>query len=60
MEMLLEATVACPHCGETFQTVVDSSQNSYSTVEDCPVCCRPIELEIECAPGEIFSVSASV
>ncbi len=37
-------TVRCPHCGERFETVVDLSEGSFSYIEDCQVCCQPIEL----------------
>jgi hypothetical protein len=38
------ATVQCPYCGESFETAVDLSAGSFSYVEDCQVCCQPIEL----------------
>lgn len=59
MEVLLPAEVARRHCGEAYELMIDSSQGSISTIEDCTVCCRPILLEIECKPGEIFAVAAS-
>ena len=59
MELLLDATVICPHCGEEWATLIDSSQRSFSTIEDCPVCCRPIRLDVSCEPGRIFDVAAS-
>ena len=37
-------TVECPYCGECFATPVDLTAGSFSYVEDCQVCCRPIEL----------------
>jgi hypothetical protein len=37
-------TVECPYCGEGFETAVDLSAGSFSHVEDCQVCCQPIEL----------------
>lgn len=37
-------TVQCPYCGESFETAVDLSAGSFSYVEDCEVCCQPIEL----------------
>jgi len=40
-------TVQCPHCGEQFDTAVDLSAGSFSYVEDCQVCCQPIELTSE-------------
>jgi hypothetical protein len=39
--------VQCPYCGERFETQVDLSAGSFSYVEDCQVCCQPIELEGE-------------
>ena len=36
--------VQCPYCGESFDTTVDVSAGSFSYVEDCQVCCQPIEL----------------
>jgi hypothetical protein len=40
-------TVQCPYCGERFETAVDLSAGSFSYVEDCQVCCQPIELTSE-------------
>jgi hypothetical protein len=37
-------TIECQYCGETFETAVDLSAGSFSYVEDCQVCCQPIEL----------------
>ena len=37
-------TIQCPYCGEGFETAVDLSAGSFSYVEDCQVCCQPIEL----------------
>jgi len=39
--------VRCPWCGERFQTRVDLTSDEPSYVEDCEVCCRPIEFAIE-------------
>lgn len=54
--MITEQEVECPHCGEIFTTVVDTSQGSFSTIEDCWVCCRPMQIDLECEPGEVVSV----
>lgn len=52
-------TVQCPYCGEPFDTLVDLSAGSTSYVEDCQVCCRPIELGIEVSvEGALASVNA--
>jgi hypothetical protein len=53
------AIVQCPYCGEPFDTLVDLSAGSACYVEDCQVCCRPIELAIEVAMnGSLTSVGA--
>jgi hypothetical protein len=52
-------TVQCPYCGEPFDTQLDLSAGSSSYIEDCQVCCRPIELGIEVGiDGELLAVSA--
>ena len=45
--MLHEQQVSCPYCGEVFTSFVDLSQGNHQTVEDCYVCCRPINFLIE-------------
>jgi hypothetical protein len=39
--------VECPYCGESFETPIDTSSGSARYVEDCQVCCRPIEFVLE-------------
>ena len=39
--------VDCPYCGERYETPVDLSSGSFSYIEDCQICCRPIELSGE-------------
>jgi hypothetical protein len=38
--------VHCPYCGEPFETLIDLSAGSSSYVEDCQVCCQPIEFKV--------------
>jgi transcription elongation factor Elf1 len=45
--MLESITIDCPYCGESFSTQVDVSAGSQNYVEDCAVCCRPIEVFVE-------------
>lgn len=46
-EGLQPRTVQCPYCGEGFETMVDLSSGSASYLEDCHVCCRPIEFRLD-------------
>jgi hypothetical protein len=52
-------TVQCPYCGEPFDALVDLSAGSASYIEDCQVCCQPIELDIQVAVnGRLRAVTA--
>jgi hypothetical protein len=49
--MMPEAVdVTCPYCGEPFSTMADTSAGSQQYIEDCPVCCRPVEFHLETGP----------
>lgn len=38
--------IQCPYCGETIEISVDCSVENQSYIEDCQVCCRPINLAV--------------
>ena len=42
--------VQCPYCGEPFETLIDLSAGSANYIEDCQVCCQPIEFKVEVGP----------
>ncbi len=44
----------CPYCGERLETLVDVTADEPAYVEDCEVCCRPIEFRIERDEGGAF------
>jgi hypothetical protein len=56
----LESTVAqCPYCGEPVELLLDGSAGNQEYVEDCAVCCRPIEVSLRVGEdGELLSVDA--
>ena len=37
--------VQCPYCGELIEVDVEPLEESQSFIEDCSVCCRPIQFE---------------
>lgn len=58
--MLEPVTLNCPYCGESFETSVDTSGGSQAYVEDCAICCRPIEVRIRIdGAGELIDVHTS-
>ena len=50
--------VRCPYCGERLETRVDLTADEPTYIEDCQVCCRPIEFGVERdESGALLSVS---
>lgn len=49
--------LTCPYCGEPIELIVDASAGSAAYVEDCPVCCSPMQVRVE-VDGERIEVSA--
>lgn len=50
-------TVTCPYCGEPVETTVDSPQHGVRYIEDCSVCCQPIEFRVTTAADGDFRVT---
>ncbi|MBR9844902.1 MAG: CPXCG motif-containing cysteine-rich protein [Algicola sp.] len=48
----------CPYCWETISMLMDISQAEQSYIEDCEVCCNPIQLTIRTENNEISSFEA--
>ena len=46
MDQLFFRQVYCPYCGESIELQVDSSGGQQGYIEDCSVCCRPIEVHV--------------
>jgi transposase-like protein len=43
----------CPYCGEDVELDVDESGGSrQSFVQDCPVCCRPWQVDVRLDPED--------
>jgi hypothetical protein len=40
----VEYFFVCPYCGEQISIVVDLSVRRQTYIEDCEVCCKPIEI----------------
>lgn len=58
--MIEPVVIQCPYCGESFETTVDLSAGSQQYIEDCAICCRPIEIALRVGDdGELLDVSTS-
>lgn len=38
--------VQCPYCGETIELDIEVMDDDQSYIEDCTVCCRPIQYTV--------------
>ena len=47
MNEVVEQKIRCPFCGEPITVLIDLSAGDQAYIEDCEVCCRP--MEIACA-----------
>lgn len=48
----------CPYCWEQISMLIDVSQPNQSYIEDCEICCNPIEVSITVENQEIVSFQA--
>jgi hypothetical protein len=55
---MTETDVQCPHCGEVISVLIDTTEDSQSYIEDCSVCCRPIQFFIRCDEGSLIALRA--
>ncbi len=46
INQIVESVVQCPYCWERFTLLVDASITQQEYIEDCEICCRPIDFEI--------------
>jgi len=48
----------CPYCWENISMLLDSSIGNQVYIEDCEVCCNPIELHVQFNDEELISFDA--
>lgn len=46
MSLQDEVEIECPYCGELIVLLVDASAGTQDYVEDCQVCCQPINVNV--------------
>lgn len=44
---IIERRISCPWCAESMEVVLDLSAGSQSYIEDCQVCCQPMQVSFE-------------
>ena len=56
----MEHFFTCPYCWEEISVVLDPSVRRQTYVEDCEVCCHPIELTCVFADEELVEFTAKI
>jgi transcription elongation factor Elf1 len=57
--MLEEHFFTCPHCWQEISMLLDLSVEAQTYIEDCEVCCRPIQVHYEAQDEALVSFDAS-
>jgi len=56
----MEHFFTCPYCWEEISMVLDTSVTTQTYVEDCEVCCNPIEVKYTIEDGAILDFRARI
>ena len=56
----MEHFFACPYCWEQISMVLDTSTPRQTYVEDCEVCCHPIEVSYAIEDEALASFTARI
>lgn len=56
--MEIEHFFTCPYCWQEISFVLDLSIDEQSYIEDCEVCCRPIQISYTTDDGELADFTA--
>lgn len=55
---MLQYFFQCPYCWEEISMTLEETASSQSYIEDCEVCCNPIEIEFKFTDGQLESFEA--
>lgn len=50
---MLEHYFTCPYCWENISMLLDNSISKQTYIEDCEVCCNPIQISIHFKNSEL-------
>ena len=55
---MVEHFFLCPYCWENISILLDNSVSKQKYIEDCEVCCNPIELTVKFINSELTDFQA--
>ncbi len=58
MNGTIEHHFHCPYCGEEISMIIEPLDEEQSYVEDCEVCCRPIQIHVAASEDHVIRFDA--
>jgi transcription elongation factor Elf1 len=55
---MFEHFFQCPHCWEEISMLLDSSQTHQAYIEDCEICCSPIQITADFQNNSLVNFQA--
>lgn len=55
-DLLVERHVVCPFCWQSIPLLFDLSAAGQTLIEDCQVCCNPMQISYRAAGGEVTDI----
>jgi hypothetical protein len=53
---IVACRISCPYCAESMEIVLDLSGGGQSYVEDCQICCQPMEVSFETDTEQLLAL----
>jgi transcription elongation factor Elf1 len=55
-DRVIERRIRCPFCAEAMSILIDVSAGDQSYIEDCQVCCQPMQIDFQSDGDELIAV----
>ncbi|MBJ6368036.1 CPXCG motif-containing cysteine-rich protein [Snuella sedimenti] len=55
---MIEHYFTCPYCWQNISMLIDNSLTSQTFIEDCEVCCNPIQVSVKISDSELSDFQA--
>lgn len=56
---MIEHYFQCPYCWDSISMLLDVSVSKQTYIEDCEVCCNPIEIQVAFKENELLEFQAN-
>ena len=53
---MIEHFFQCPYCWDEISMLIDTSVFNQTYIEDCEVCCNPIEIQVQFRNSELINI----